>query len=341
MNDKEKTELSGNYTRMALPLMTRHGIPTTPRNYTVWYNYVSGINQALTDELDTLIQQDTAFTDETNERLFWEFCADKDEIELKNLRQDLQQMLLAIIEETSSFTGQTEQFGTSISDSVSKLSEDVSVKEIRSVVNEVIEKTRSITLAGQHAKSRIEDTTVELESLQKAFAEAKAETLQDFLTSVPNRKAFNEKLTTQTSQASREKTLCLLMIDIDHFKRFNDQHGHIIGDEVLKFVARQIDNNIRGWDFLARYGGEEFSVLLPDTSLQGAVSVAGNINKYFDTAILKSRKTDKPLGKISVSIGVSQYQEGETIEAFVDRADRALYKSKSTGRNRVTSELDL
>ena len=341
MSNSVEPDEAGGYLRLALPMMTKQEIPPTPRNYTVWYNHVAGYNQALSDEIERLIETGNPFTEEVNEGLYWEFCANNDEHELRNLRQDLQRMLLTIIDEAATFSGQTEEYGNSISNTVTKLSADVSVKEIRSVVNEVIEKTRDITSAGQATTLIMQDATGELENLQKAFAEAKAETLLDFLTGIPNRKAFNEKLMTLASQVTLEKPLCLLMIDIDHFKRFNDQHGHMIGDEVLKFVSRQIKNVIRGWDFLARYGGEEFTVLLPDTSLQGAVSVATNIQRYFSEAKLKTGKTAKPLGKITVSIGISLYQANETVDSFITRADQALYLSKHSGRNTVSTELDL
>ena len=341
MSNSVQLDEAGGYLRLALPLMTNQDIPPTPRNFTIWYNHVAGYNQALSDEIERLIQAGDPFTEEINEGLYWEFCANNDEHELRNLRQDLQRMLLTIIDEAASFSGQTEVYGNTISDTVTTLSDDVSVKEIRSVVNEVIEKTKIITLAGQATTEIIQDTTVELESLQKAFAEAKAETLQDFLTGIPNRKAFDEKLMTLAGQVTPEKPLCLLMIDIDHFKQFNDQHGHMIGDEVLKFVARQIKNVIRGWDFLARYGGEEFTILLPDTSLQGAVSVATNIQRYFSEAMLKTGKTAKPLGKITVSTGIALYRAEETVDAFITRADQALYQAKYSGRNTVSTELDL
>lgn len=343
MSDQEtrREEING-YLRLALPLMAKHNIPATPKNYTTWFKHVSGSNAALTEAIDELISQGKEFTEEINDDLYWKFCAEKDEHELQKLREDIQQVLLTVLNEAAELCGETEKYGSLITHSVAKLSEDASVKEIRSVMGEILDETKAITLVGTQVQQTMEAKTVELETLQKEFEQAKAESLLDFLTNIPNRKAFNEKLVTLTAEAAtEEKDLCLLIIDIDHFKKFNDEFGHIVGDEVLKFVARKINDVIRGWDFLARFGGEEFIVLLPQTPLHGATTVAENIRQYFSKAKLRAATTSKPLGKITVSIGISRFQPGEALEQFIDRADQALYLAKNSGRNLVSTESDL
>lgn len=342
MSNQETREEINGYLRLALPLMAKHNIPVTPKNYAIWFKYVSGSDAALTETIDELISQDKKFQGAINDDLYWKFCAEKDEHELKKLREDIQQVILAILNEVSQLSGHTENYGELITHSVAKLSEDASVKEIRSVMGEILDETKTITLVGTQVHQSMEAKTVELENLQKEFEQAKAESLLDFLTSIPNRKAFNEKLVTLTAEAAaEEKDLCLLIIDIDHFKIFNDDFGHIVGDEVLKFVARKIKDVVRGWDFLARFGGEEFVVLLPQTPLHGAATVAENIRHYFSEAKLKASTTSKPLGKITVSIGISRFLPGEALEQFIDRADQALYLAKDSGRNLVLTESEL
>ena len=164
----------------------------------------------------------------------------------------------------------------------------------------------------------------------------------DFLTGVPNRKAFDEKLAVCIDEAiSNNEDLCLLVIDIDHFKKFNDKYGHIIGDEVLKIVARNVKEIVRGRDFLARFGGEEFVVILSQTPLSGAKTVAENIRNFFNQTKLKVVSTSKDLGKVTVSIGAAIYRYDEPIKEFIDRSDQALYFAKNTGRNRVATESDV
>ena len=135
--------------------------------------------------------------------------------------------------------------------------------------------------------------------------------------------------------------MCLLLIDIDYFKKFNDKYGHIVGDEVLKFVTKKIKEMIKGGDFLARFGGEEFAIILPRTSLSDAETVAENIRLFFTKAKLKSTASSKSLGGITISTGVACYRPGEPLEDFLDRSDKALYLAKDTGRNRVVTESDV
>jgi diguanylate cyclase len=130
------------------------------------------------------------------------------------------------------------------------------------------------------------------------------------------------------------------MLDIDHFKQFNDKFGHLLGDEVLKIVARAITYCVRGKDIVARYGGEEFCVLLPGTPLSGAMKVADTIRTTIAMRDLKRKDTGESFGSITVSVGAAQFRSrGEDdIDALVKRADDALYRSKMAGRNRVTGE---
>jgi len=123
-------------------------------------------------------------------------------------------------------------------------------------------------------------------------------------------------------------------------KNFNDMYGHMVGDQVLKFVTKKLKEMVKGRDFLARFGGEEFAVILPRTSLPGAKTLAENIRAFFAQAKLKSTATSGKLGGITVSIGAACYRSGEPLEDFIDRSDQALYLAKDTGRNCVATELD-
>ncbi|MBW2492394.1 MAG: diguanylate cyclase [Deltaproteobacteria bacterium] len=342
MSIRGSTEESENYVRLALPLMSKHDIPITPRNYTVYYTYVSGGNRDLSKAFDTIIEKGQTIDDEKIKNLYFQFCTDKDETVLRNLRNDLQQILTTILGEITEFTGQTEKFESIVSSSVAKLSEDASVQQIKSVVNEIVLETKKLGGFGNTIQDKLKETTDELEAIKKDFEKAKSEALVDFLTGIPNRKAFDEKLAKCIDEAlSNNEDLCLLLIDIDHFKRFNDKYGHVVGDEVLKIVARKVKEVVRGRDFLARFGGEEFVVILPQTPLSGANTVAENIRDFFDRTKLKVVSTSKDLGKITVSIGAAKYRYGEPIKEFIDRSDQALYFAKNTGRNHVATESDV
>jgi diguanylate cyclase len=128
----------------------------------------------------------------------------------------------------------------------------------------------------------------------------------------------------------------VLLIDIDHFKQFNDTHGHQIGDDVLRLMARTLKETVKGRDVAARYGGEEFAVLLPDTDLDRARLVAENIRAAIAGKELRKRSTRENLGRITVSVGVAEYKPDDDLEALIGRSDRSLYAAKNNGRNLVS-----
>ena len=163
----------------------------------------------------------------------------------------------------------------------------------------------------------------------------------DPLTNTANRRQFNTWLDQEWKRAIRHKCpLSLLMLDIDHFKVYNDNFGHLQGDKVLKSIANTIKGQLkRPRDLAARWGGEEFAVLLPDTNLTGASKVAEDIRISIEKSIIMFE--DKTPTRVTASIGVSCIipEQHSFIERFVSDADKALYRAKEAGRNRVvTSE---
>ena len=344
--EEEKNEApleeSAGYVRLALPLMSQYNVPITPRNYSVWYDYVSGKSKELREVIDSMIKKAEQFSDEINEMLYQRFCSEVEEGALTELRENLRQLLIDIFSEVAKLTEQTGEYEAIVSKSVDKLSDNVSIQDIRSVVDEIIVETKKIGRSGKNAQEKLQEATDELEALKQEFEQAKAAALVDFLTGVANRKAFDGAIKGSAEEAtSASEPLSLLMIDIDHFKRFNDEYGHIVGDEVLRLVAKKIKENVRGRDFVARYGGEEFAILLPGTQIGGARTVAENIRSSFSEAKLKRVKTSEYLGTITISIGAAEFRPGESVESFVDRSDQALYAAKEAGRNRVATEWDV
>ena len=170
-----------------------------------------------------------------------------------------------------------------------------------------------------------EITNISIE--QKRF---KLKAFTDELTGVYNRAYFNEELTNEIARYKRDKSpFCFFMLDIDKFKDFNDLYGHQIGDEVLKSLAKIINNHTRKTDTFARWGGEEFVQILPHTTLKNAKKVANDIR------ILIQQHTFVNKLKVTCSFGVSQFRDNDTAQSLLKRADDALYKAKQNGRNCV------
>jgi len=162
----------------------------------------------------------------------------------------------------------------------------------------------------------------------------------DMLTNIPNRRQFDRHLTREWNRALREQTsISILMIDVDHFKIYNDTHGHPQGDIALQTVADAIVTSLkRSIDIAARWGGEEFSVLLPNTELEGAMKVAEEIRKNVEDSIIPNDYGQEG-HNVTISIGVAPMlpSSDNSISQFVQQADKALYKAKDEGRNTVCS----
>jgi len=156
----------------------------------------------------------------------------------------------------------------------------------------------------------------------------------DSLTGLLNRGAILRKLSEQMKHAKRYRDeLSLSLLDIDHFKKVNDQYGHLTGDDVLEQVAILMWQNIRDADIIGRYGGEEFIIILPRTDLSSALNVAERVRKMIEASKMKDPEGN--MFGITVSQGISIYKLGEDEHSLISRADNALYKAKGNGRNRV------
>lgn len=212
---------------------------------------------------------------------------------------------------------------------VSDISADLSLAAVIALFGLVVARQTGITAAARHAaegaKAELEAANRQLEILAT----------HDVLTGIANRRHFDEMIEAECRRAQREsKSLSLIMIDIDFFKRYNDRYGHLAGDECLRTIASTIGHAIRrAGDTLARYGGEEFAVLLPNTSLAGAVFVAEQIRAA--VRALGITHADHPNRTVSVSLGVATLSPDQSPDDLIAAADRMLYAAKENGRDTV------
>jgi diguanylate cyclase len=203
-------------------------------------------------------------------------------------------------------------------------------------VKKVIDDTRAVEQSHRQHEAQIAQISSELESIRNELAEVKQASLIDALTGISNRKAFDTVLEQTVGDArTADSAFCLLLVDIDNFKVINDSYGHLVGDKVLRFVASTMKKNIKGHDLVARFGGEEFAVILPNTDLAGAYTVAEQIRQAISSSRLKDLHTGKAYSRVTVSVGIARFDRNDLPNDLVDRADQALYAAKNGGRNRV------
>jgi diguanylate cyclase len=181
-------------------------------------------------------------------------------------------------------------------------------------------------------------TSQQLENLRVSLSEAEHRSKIDALTGLANRRSFDEFLrTAQMNAMETGEPFCIFMIDVDYFK-FNDLHGHQIGDRVLRLVSKVLQDSVREIDLVARYGGEELIVVVPGAGLAATKEVAERVRRRIADARLTKRTTGQEIGSVTVSIGVAQFRLAESSDALVERCDRGLYHAKNTGRNRTIAE---
>lgn len=339
MEYRESLEQTAEYIRQALPLMTRNGIPANPKHYTVWYDYVSGRNQALKESVDRILGGKHNLTTTLSDDLYDAYFRSSEEKIADQMRIEVRTLVSTVLSQLAESGGQAHHYGSVLEAYQDRLDQDLSSHEFRRLINEFMDETREMLAANRQLENQLQNTNRELSELRHQLEEARQEAHTDGLTGLYNRKAFDEALPSMIKKSmTTRRDMCLVMADIDHFKHFNDNHGHLMGDKLLRFVAGILKDSVKGQDLVARYGGEEFAILLPDTPLRGALAVAEALRARVQGQRLRRTDTQESIGNITLSLGIACYRKGETSENLIARADTALYHSKKLGRNRVTLE---
>lgn len=325
----------------AMQLMEAHKVLPSPENFTVWYHFAQGKNPQLNEEIERIITQKMPFTTgicSTLHKRF--FVVERNKQALDDAAISTQAMIKDVLKTVSEFSGETQHYNEDLGAYIKNISKDFGNAEVNEVIKDLVGATVALKTKGEQMNKRLEDSTKEIEQLRENLQQVTTEAQRDGLTGLFNRRTFERMMEENMLSAMHEKTeLCLVILDVDHFKKFNDTYGHLLGDEVLKIVARTLTDTVKGRDVVGRFGGEEFVVLLPATPLEGAMRVADVIRQSIANKELKRKDTGQHFGQITVSLGVARYRHGvDDIPKLVKRADEALYESKRFGRNRVTRE---
>jgi diguanylate cyclase len=259
---------------------------------------------------------------------------------LLDAKDQIKSMLATFVDRLANLSESTGEYHQKIGRYAERISKANDIADLSGVLEEVMRETRVIQLNAQRShdeliqmRSKVSSAESEIERLQRELASTSQLVRFDPLTEVLNRKGMDEALETEVSRMHRHKgKLCLALLDIDNFKKLNDSLGHAAGDAALVHLAKVVQETIRPEDTLARYGGEEFVVILPDTSLESAVSAMVRVQRELTRRFFLSNN-EKVL--ITFSCGVAELGADEAAAEAVQRADGAMYLAKRAGKNRV------
>ncbi len=260
---------------------------------------------------------------------------------LDSRHKDIQKLQSTLAKQVLETIAQNEEFGVLLEVVLGELRQAVDGRELEDLRWTLIREIEKLTKGHHELAEKLDSTHHYLQLIESDSRQLSDEltrvrllSLTDELTGLPNRRAFLRRLEDEVARVQRYGfPLCLALIDLDHFKQVNDKYGHAGGDEVLQMYSKNILSIFRHHDLVARYGGEEFAVLLPNTDAEGSLRALTKVrNRAAET---RWQANGDMIPVPTFSAGVSMYKPGETASAFIERADKALYRAKRLGRNRI------
>ena len=334
MSDNE-IERSFATLKQTIPLLIKHKVSAVPLNYALWYTYVANDSNQLNAALDQHIQQNLPWTEAKSKELYRQYVADSEEVNAWQLRQSMEAMLIELSQSLLDTHSETNQFKSIIDNTADNLArvekEGFSVEEVMALVRSLVQETQNIRRSTISFNSALADAQREISKLREQLEQSQHEALYDALTGLCNRRFFDEELAAHALRPN----LYLLLVDLDHFKKVNDDYGHVMGDLILKATAKKLQSVCRDGAQAFRFGGEEFAVIVPDSSFNKARSIAESMRKAIEKIAVKDKRSGETLGDISVSIGMAEMKKGMNPLALIELADKQLYEAKRLGRNRV------
>lgn len=323
--------------RRTMDAMEAHGVWPTAVNFELWTHYIAEPDGALGREIARLLSSGEAFTDLVADELAATFLPKaKLNDQIRDAGDALTKELDAVGRAIETAQKSSEAYGHTLAGASKSLTADGA--DLKGTIDTLVSATKRVQRENKVLEKRLSESTSQVAKLREHLEQVRRDATTDGLTNLANRKAFDEELERACADArDGEQELTLALIDIDHFKSFNDTWGHQTGDQVIRYVASVIGRVGAPPRFAARYGGEEFALIFPRERAEQAAAVLDEIREEVASRMLKRRSTNDDLGAITVSAGVAELRRGESAHGLMERADSALYVSKRSGRNRVTS----
>lgn len=341
MHYSESKQQSGELLRLIVPQLAKHQAACTPLAFALWYEYLAGLNPGLKKAMDEILDQSMMLDDVRVESLYDRHIRKRDVDAQEKYESNFKRLVDDVSSVTTAANRRTEDFAESLGRHSRELGGPDLTGQMATISQMLLNDTLQMRDAMRMLNEELRTSLAEVGQLRKELERTQTQALIDPLTGLKNRRGLERVVEDRQGDTHGGLHGCsLLMVDIDHFKRINDVHGHLLGDKVIRTVAQLLVAAVKGKDTVSRWGGEEFLVLLPDTPLEGASALAEGIRATIERGRIRRMDSSEYIGAVTVSIGAASYRPSEPWEDFVQRADVALYNAKRAGRNRVHKASD-
>jgi diguanylate cyclase len=333
---REDTAQSNQIARKTLAKLERLALPTNPIHFSLLYEQATQIDTEIAQQVEQLLAQDN-YNLNTARPLFIALLTRI--LQNQTPTEEISQLIQHLLQHLDNWHQDARAQQSVLDKNLQCLQQCKTPQEINNCLqNTILPPINHIQQHTEQLYSQLQSAAEVIRQLKQQLEQATSLSKTDSLTNIANRRGYDERLLQFIQHAQQKsQTFAMLLLDLDHFKQVNDRFGHLVGDSALRYIARVLTQQIREKDALARLGGEEFVILLADVHYDQAMKVAELIRKQIQAKSLRVKGQEQSLS-FTISIGLAIYQMGEDGDSLFDRADKALYQAKQTGRNRVCAE---
>lgn len=332
---KDTIKESGSISRQAMTWLRDKKLPADPLCYHVAYELFHSPDRDLKQRVKQLNGTAGEILESVHQ-IYEDFIHSKLENNLEQFSRKIDSIANQTIDSVSDTKSHLKSFSGALEEAqpiLAKTSGDAHIN----VISLLISETKNIHQYAGKLEEKLQHAVEEIHELQSEHMAFRDRANRDPLTQILNRSGLQDAYDDIAEQAE-SYPMAILIADIDHFKAFNDNHGHLIGDSVLKVVASTLKTNLKRRDILARFGGEEFLILLPNTSKIDGQTVADTLRGQIENLAIRKKNSNEIIGRICLSIGISELSIADNLNDAIDKADKALYRAKQEGRNCVRVE---
>jgi len=323
------------YLRQVIPMLSRQKLAPTPINYAVFYSYLSGESLALNETIDGFFNQKKSLTLAIMLDLYEKYINGAATLEQQDkIQQSLEKVMSEASNEVQQITTDAQGFDSNISKHADSLSETSDPEATSMVLKQIMQDTRDMVRNNLDMQSRMLETNNEILKVKAELEAVKATAENDALTGLKNRGAFDKHIN-HCVYSNNEVSTSLVIFDIDNFKRINDSFGHLVGDRVIRYVSALLLQVVGKENHIARFGGEEFVIILHNESEESLCALANKVRIAMGNSKLQRKDSGETIGKVTLSAGITSLITDDSVETFIERADKALYDAKQSGRNKV------